>query len=475
MRIGITSSLIATLLAATATAQAGIGKAYDGSTLPGDALLPPGATNLTAELVDSFGDPGSGLNDIRGIVRLPNGNYLVSDGPGGGLNLKHFFEINPNGEMVFAITQPFTAGGSGIGITGLGWDRRSDADSRVWGGRAKSLMSYDWQNQKFDDFFPGAQTYGLKLPLGFVGNNVLCTAIADTPTGQVFVLSDNRDGGSPDPDQSMTTYFEMSILGSLPQYQDPTPSGLGVLSDFDNGKGGCAYDPLTGTIWWNVDDRDNNTNPNAGGVRLIEMNMDGTLTGQVVQGLRTIGGRARGVDIYIDGNGNRVMAYVSSVGDGADNPLGLTAGEDILIEMYGAYNYGGSNDGMGTYLGSCGGIIGYEGQAFIGNSNWNVTLRNGGTNPLNAAILFRGSGLAPGTGTTIPGINNCELLISLGNFRNMGAHGLVNGEASFNQNLPDDAGLIGAEATFQWLLPTNANVLPLNVSDAGTIYVGTNM
>lgn len=466
MRIGITSSIVATLLAASATAQIGIGRPYAGSTLPGDGLLPPGAANLTAELLADFGDPGSGLNDIRGVTRLPNGNYVVSDGPGGGLNLKHYFEFDAQGNFVFAITQPFTAGGSGIGLTDMAWDRKvGDPDSRIWAGRAKSLMSYDWQNQKFDDFFPGAKPFGLKLPLGFVGNNILCTAIADTPTGQVFVLSDNRDGASPDPDVSQTTYFEMSILGTLPVYQPATPSFLEVLSDFDNGKGGCAYDPIRGTVWWNVDDRDNNQNPNASGVRLIEMNMDGTPTGQIVQGLREIGGRARGVDIYIDGNGNRIMAYVASAGDGNDNPLGLVAGEDILIEMHGAFNYGTG----------CGGDIGYDSQPFIGNADWTVTLQNGGSNPLNAAILFRGGGVAAGQGTTIPGINNCELLISLANFRNMGAHALVNGEASFIQNLPDDIGLIGVEASFQWLLPTGANILPLDLSDAGAIRVGTNL
>ena len=65
--------------------------------------------------------------------------------------------------------------------------------------------------------------------------------------------------------------------------------------------------------------------------------------------------------------------------------------------------------------------------------------------------------------------------MSLANFRNLGALPLINGEASYGQNIPDNMNLIGLEATFQWLLPSGIDVLPLNLSDAGAIRVGSNL
>ncbi len=192
--------------------------------------------------------------------------------------------------------------------------------------------------------------------------------------------------------------------------------------------------------------------------------MDGSATGQIIQGVRALGSVAGGCDMYIDAMGNMVIAYLVSTRD--DMPAGGANGDGILVEMYGTFNYGSSYGGSD---------IGFDSEPFIGNSDWNVTLANGGSNPLNAAILFRGSGIEAGSGPVFPGINNCELLVSHIIFRNMGAFPLVGGEASFNQNLPDDANLIGVEATFQWLLPTGIGVLPFDLSDAGTIRVGTNL
>ena len=195
------------------------------------------------------------------------------------------------------------------------------------------------------------------------------------------------------------------------------------------------------------------------------MNLDGNLTGQIIQGIREIGGIARGCEMYIDDQGNPVMAYVASMGTLATSPIGITFDQDIMVEMYMGFQFGAS----------CGGNIAFETEPYIGNLDWTVTLQNAPANPLSVAFLFRGRSTIP-PGLTLPGLINCGLLLDLGSLISQGGNiPLVNGEASFVRQLPDDTGLIGAEASFQWLLPTSVSVLPLNLSDAGALRVGTNL
>jgi hypothetical protein len=471
MQPGIPALILSTLLATSALAQQGVGIGRTNtSNLPGDAVLPAGAINITAITTLGFGDDGTGLDDIHGVARLPNGRYIVSQGQNGGLITKQYFELDSDGSFIGAVGQPFLNGANGdIGLTDLAWDQDASASSRIWAGRAKGIMSYDWTAGQFDNIVAGAN--GLHILDTFTGAEVRTAAVAwiDNPLTttvvdpvQTFVSSDNITG---DPDTSNINYHRMGLpLPNFPKLKPDTPNVNGALGIADLGKLGAAYDPNSETIWWHVDTHANNPNPNQSATRFIEMDLDGNLTGKVVQGDRSIGGIARGCEIYVDSNGNSVVAYVVSYTSNPDlSPLAIPADNDLLVEMYIGFAFGNS----------CGGDISYLNEPFIGSGDFTVTLSNGGSNPLNAAILFRGA--SDPNGFQVPGINNCPLYVSLANFRNLGAQGLVNGEASYVQNLPDDSNLIGLEAAYQWLLPSNVNVLPLDLSDAGAIRVGTNL
>ncbi len=462
--------LLGLILASTAGAQIGIGRIKPDN-LPGDAVLPNGAFNVTQAILNSsFGDDGSGMNDFRGVVRLPNGHYLLSHGPNGGPpngRPHEYFELDSDGTYITNIDQPFLTGANGdFGLTDLSWDKLSGPNSRIWAGRAKAIMSYDWQIQAFDDTIIPGSANGLHLLSSFQGADVRCTTIGQKDGLQIIVTGDNNRGPNGQLDTAGVNYHVMGLpVSDFPTWQPSTPSFTGILGAFDLGKNGAAWDTIRDTIWWQMDNRSENPNPNRSGTRFIEMDLDGTLTGKIIQGAREIGGRALGCDMYIDAQGNRVLAYLVDAGSGGDNPLGLPSGEDILIEMYAGFQFGGT----------CGGDISYQTEPYIGNLDWTVTLQNAPANPLSVAFLFRGRPAAP-PGLTLPGLINCGLLLELSSLISQGGNiPLVNGEASFIRQLPNDTGLIGAEATFQWLLPTSLTVLPLNLSDAGAFMVGSNL
>ena len=84
MQPGIPSLLLTTLLASSAAAQQGIGIGRTKTdNLLGDLVVPAGSVNITAITDAAFGDDGTGLDDIHGVVRLPNGHFLVSQGQNG--------------------------------------------------------------------------------------------------------------------------------------------------------------------------------------------------------------------------------------------------------------------------------------------------------------------------------------------------------------------------------------------------------
>jgi hypothetical protein len=458
------------LVAPFASAQTGvgIGKANI-SNLPGDGTLPPGSFNITQTLVDQLVDDGTGYNDIRGILRLPNGNpsmrtYLVSQGPEG-RPTKKFMEIEVDtgtGDVtvVSSVDSPYINGAAGdFGTTDIGWDFDTSADSRVWAGYAKGVGSYDWQTRTFDPFFsPLKPGYGFKVLSGWLGNNVRTGTVAVWDGQTVFVSSDANDESN---------FHELSInnfSSDAPKWQDATPFPPITLGNFDIGRLGAAFNPNSETVWWHIDHSDSNPNPNASGSIFHEMDRDGNWTGQIIQGRRDVGGRAAGSGIFIDEFGNAVLTYAVDM-QGADNILGLEEGHDIAAEMYIDFEFAAG----------CQGNVGFVGQPYIGNLDFAISITDGdsGNNPLGAAILIRGS--ADPVGFQIPGINNCPLNISLATFNNRGSEVMTNGAATFARPLPEDLGLVGVEATWQWLLPNGVGILPLDLSSPGSLMVSSNL
>ncbi|MHC5066514.1 MAG: hypothetical protein ACYTG5_21370, partial [Planctomycetota bacterium] len=258
-----------------------------------------------------------------------------------------------------------------------------------------------------------------------------------------------------------------SSLTAFGKYRDTTmdpTDGDSLLPIFqDDGKYGLAYDPIHDTYWYCVDERYTHGNPNENSLRFIEMDAEGNRTGKYFQGSReirefdtqgieTVSGVARGCEIYVDGNGDLVMVYIAGFAD------------EVMVEVYADYTVGTSCNG---------GDIGFVNDPYLGNlDGFSVNLQNAPDNVLSAAILFRGQ-IAP-VGVQFPGINNCDLWVDLGSFRNMGARPLTNGEASYQQPIPDDINLLGLEVAWQWLLPTGPAVLPLDLSAATITRVSEN-
>jgi len=324
MRLCSTHFLIL-LAASSASAQIGIGRPNPNN-LPGDAVLPQGSLNITQTLLTALGDDGTGMNDLRSVVRVPGGNYVVAQGPNGGA-IKKYMEIAPDGTVLVSVDQPFLNGANGDrGLQGMGWDQDTTADSRIWAGRAKAMASYDWQSQLFDPIFdPAHLGRGLKVLMNYEGADVRAGTVAIINGTQIYVSADNDENDT-------TNYHVIGFPTSeAPTFQPATPAISPPIAAFDNGRLGGAYDPVRNTVWWHIDARDSNPNPNKSGTRFFEMSLDGALTGQLIQGDRSIGGRAEGCDLYVDGAGDRVFAYLVSMGDAGDNPLGITPGEDVLV------------------------------------------------------------------------------------------------------------------------------------------------
>ncbi len=444
-------------------AQEGIGSLYTAN-LPGDADLPPGAVNIT-DIVEAA--TGGVHPFFSGVIRLPNGRYLISATSDVWPGVSHkYFEFDTGGSYLATYDQPANTAGNQWGMNDMAWDGEAGPDSRVWAGYAGSgINSFDWQNGINDPIVSPGSPNGLRILTGYQGNWVQCAAIAEVDGVKIFV---SADFGNPNPHVSPpapghpVNYHQMpSFSSNLPQWQAPTrdftPPDLVALGPDNTGKWGAAYDHLRGTVWWHVDLGTVSQNLNGSRTRFLEMDMSGELTGRVFQGDRDIAGRAWGCEMYLDDNGDLVMVYL--VSNATDT--GLT--EVSMVEVYAGFQYGSS----------CGGSISYEQEPFIGNSTWTITLSDAPDNSLNSAFLFRGQ--VAGTPLSFPGVINCPSLIDLGKFRNLGAFPLSAGAASFVQPIPDDISFVGLDVAFQWLLPSGPQILPLDMSDAGVARIGSNL
>jgi len=476
-----------------ASAQArAIGTLYTAN-LPGDANNPPGSANIGVNINVGTGQlPGFEYVRQSGVVRLPNGHYLVTSEAAINTSSGHkVFEMASDGTYLATYDQPDYTSLDSRGLRDMGWDMETGPDSRIWsGGENRAISSYDWHNNTFDPNVSVGPT-GLKILDGWAGNAVWCIAVADIDGKKVLVSAD-----APNPDlvnpNAQGEFFpgrptnwhtiETPAIGvgvpnnpfnAFAKFRDPTPDPTdqdlplipGSFEDNqDAGKYGLAYDPVHGTLWYSVDERYTHGNPNENSLRFIEMDLEGNRTGKYFQGSREIieidpdtletsySGEARGCEFYVDANGDLVLVYMAAFQD------------EFIVEVHGSFDTGVSCNG---------GDIGYINDPYLGNlDGFSVTLKNAPDNPLGAAILFRG--VAAVNGVQFPGINNCPLWVDLGSFRNMGAFLLNNGETSYQQPIPDDLNLLGFEATWQWLLPTNANVLPLDLSSAAITRVSEN-
>ncbi|MHC5066513.1 MAG: hypothetical protein ACYTG5_21365 [Planctomycetota bacterium] len=450
------------LLTATAHAQTGIGTLHTDN-FAGDLALPPGALNVDDAIFSGLGiDPPL----ISGVVRLPNGNYLVSSTRHVAGTAHKYYEVAADGTVVVVADQPDRTAVDPVGFNDLAWDGETGASSRVWAGMAGSgINSYDWNAGVFDpNINPGNLQTGLKIMDGWIGNFPQGAAIVDVGGQKVFVSADIQNPNFLSNPTFAGTPVNYHLLGSftanLPKFQEPTPDisypDVTVLGQINSGKWGAAGDPINGTVWWHVDLPTASPNPNASRTRFVEMDMNGNVTGQVFQGDRGVGGVGWGCEMYVNGDGDLVMVYLVGVPEIDPNA------DAVLVEVDAAFNFGSS----------CGGEISYSGEPFIGSSEWTINLDNAPSNPFDAAILFRGQPL-PAPGTILPGLNNCGLLVDLAGVRSLGALPLVNGTAAYVQNLPEDTGLVGLRPTYQWLLPSSMAILPLDLSDAGIARVGT--
>ncbi|MHC5063974.1 MAG: hypothetical protein ACYTG5_08365 [Planctomycetota bacterium] len=450
------------VLASSLSSQAAIGRTRPND-LPGDGTLPVGSTNLTFNMKLAIGDDGSGFVDFHGITRLPNGNFLVSNGKDDFAITKKFFELGPNGSWIATVEQPNDFGLSGRqGYTNLNWDRDTSSDSRVWGTRARSFRSYDWQAGAFDDLNDPNLFIGLKTVDDYEGAEIRASAIGEENGELIWVVADRKTNTMQF--SNVNYYTVTNQLVVVPPHKPATPDINPPMSAFDTGKFGAAWDPIRKTVWWHIDDNDGNPNPIGSSTRFMEMDMDGNLTGQVIQGDPAIGGVARGCDMYVDAFGNLVLAYIVDMDNVGNNPLNIADDEDVLVEMYGAFGYGGS----------CAGEISFETEPFIGNPDFALELSGAPSNSLDAAILLRGQPI-PAPGFPLPFITNCNVLVDLGNYRALPASTLSGGEATYQHAIPQFMTLIGAEVAFQWILPTDPGILPLDLSNAGLIHVKTNM
>lgn len=448
----VTSMLILVVYALPSlVAQSGIGRLYPNN-LPGDAVLPRGSSNVSTIVSAAT---GNSFDDVIGAARLPNGHYIISANRAAGTAGTHkFFELNSDGSFLAVIDQPNKRTPFISGLQDLAWDGRSGPESRIWAGGGKLVFPYDWQVGAFE---PVPITGGKAL-IGFVSSQIQAAAIADIGGQMVLICADWPNPGALFGTGSPVHFYTLNTDNPLTQFQPRTPDFTDPdlpTGQPDFGKFGAAYDSVRGTVWWSLDMRRTNPNPNHSGIRFVEMDLTGALTGKVYQGDRGIGGDANGCEIYQDESGNTVMVYITA-------KLGI-GGLDRLVEVYGGFEFGAT----------CGGQVSYVTEPFIGNTDFQILLNDAPANFTNTAFLFFGRAAVP-PGLVIPGINNCGLLLSLDSLRSMGVPDLISGKASIGRSLPDQQSLVGAEVSFQWLLPTAPNFLPLDLSNAGALTIGSN-
>lgn len=418
-------------------AQNAIGSLYPGN-LPGDSHMPAGTFNIQQKVRELSANARP-----VGLVRLPNGHYLIQTLAS--LIGSPLVELDASLEIVRTLPQSGQFEVRGF----MALDRRSGPESRVWSGGSTMVSSLDWRQLTYDPAFVQDSPYGLR----FLGNCADCRsarggmAIAEQG-GQVVVVTAGAEAGR---------HFHYHLLGgndsTLPDFQPPVPD---TFTPPGNIKGHAAYDPILGTIWWSNLDTDL-VAPDP--LRFVEYELSGQLTGRIFQPelpfqpLQCCGiGGLLGADMYIDADGNRVLAFISN-----------HSGREILAEVKADFVFGGG----------CNGQIDFKGEPRIGG-DFEIELFAAIPGGNEIAFLWRGSPF-PHFIRSIPGLNNCDLHLDLNpgsNFAIVGSEELEFGAASRTLSVPMVAALVGLELGFQWLLPTSPSGLPIDLSSAGGLRIG---
>ncbi|MHC5062729.1 MAG: hypothetical protein ACYTG5_02000 [Planctomycetota bacterium] len=436
------------VLAGSLAGQRGLGRLYQEN-------LPSGSVNLIAVIE---AETGFGHDSCLGVARTPDGHYFVSTRRSLTSGQHKYYEFDSAGALVARHDQPSANFNDPEGYLDLAWDGQTGLGSMLWAGMTGStLQGFNWQLGIFDS----AAQVTLE---DFDGVRVSCLAIAELEGSPIFVSSDSCPPSSAN---------EVRIPGSPVHYHafdgstlqdrtpDPTPdvieSTLACRPDqIPEGKFGAAYDPLSQTVWWHVDARHDNPNPNGSLTRFFATDLEGNATGMVFQGDRAIGGVANGCEFYVDAFGNGVMVYLVG-SDENRNKRGET-----MVEVYGRFAYGET----------CSGRIGFDGECFLGRQDWGMSLSEVPDGHAGVAVLWRGAGLFPPGIPATPGLNNCALNIE---FRQtMGVANIVDGQANWPLRVPSSSSLLGFEAAFQWLVPGSPDLLPLDLSRAGSVRIGAN-
>ncbi len=440
--------LCSAILAASTQAQRGLGQLYQEN-------LAAGSIDLIS-LIDA--NTGFGHDSCLGVARTPDGHYFVSTRRSLTSGLHKYYEFDAAGGYLGSHDQPSANFNDPEGYLDLAWDGKTGPSSKIWAGMTGStLQGFNWQLGVFDS---AAQV----TVENFDGVRVSCLAIAEIDGESVFISSDSCPPSSANEVRIPGSPVHYSNMDGSPfqdSTADPTPdvleSSLACRPDqIPEGKFGAAYDPLTQTVWWHVDARNDNPNPNGSLTRFFATDLEGNRSGEIFQGDRSIGGVANGCEFYVDSNGNGVMLYL--VGSDEDrNRRG-----EIMVEVYGRFAYGET----------CSGRIGYEGECFLGNSDWSIKLENIPAGHAGVAVLWRGAGVFPPGIPATPGLNNCALNIEYR--QSMGGVSILDGQANLPLAIPDSPSLLGFEAAFQWLVPGSPSLLPLDLSRAGSVRIGAN-
>jgi len=232
----------------------------------------------------------------------------------------------------------------------------------------------------------------------------------------------------------------------------------------------CApvYDPIDGTIWMGA--MGQKFQP----FRMVEHDLSGEATGRIYQPevpflpVNTENTDALGADFYIDRDGNRVLAFFVTRVEKRDPFGGLFGGFGIpppryvLVEVRADFTYGAG----------CSGELSYLGDPSIA-STWEVTLSDADPSSLNFAFLWRGTPEADWL-PIVPGITSCNLHLDMSSrFGVLGVAPLFDGQASMNLPIPDEPFLIGVPLGFQWLIAGDSSHLPLGLSSAGAVRIGS--
>ncbi len=435
------------LFCTAASAQHGLGLLYQ-ENLPGgmfDAI----------EIINT--NTGLGHDSCLGVARTPNGHYFVSTRKTFNSIFHQYYEFDASGQFVASYSQPIAILSDPHGTLDLALDGGDGPDSRIWAGLTGSiLLPFDWQTGTFD-------VAGIVTLTDYFGNTVASLTLAQANGETIFISADSCPPSNANEVHTPGSPVNYHLLdGSLFQEITADPSPLvkvptqGCRPELvPEGKYGAAFDAHSETVWWHVDVRESNPNPNGSMTRFFATDPSGRAKGMVFQGDRSIGGVAGGCEFYEDSFGNGVLVYL--VGD---DPTRRRRGNRV-VEVYGRFDFG---DG-------CSGSIDFDSECFIGNENWAIDLIDVPPGSADTALLWRGQAQVPPLFPAIPGISSCGLSISL--LADLGTARVVAGKASRALPVPNSLSLVGAEVAFQWLVPGAPLPLPLSLSRAGSVRIAT--